>query len=42
VGSPILVVPAFLLAADTLSTYVPLYLAFTLGYFSHLLLDRVI
>jgi membrane-bound metal-dependent hydrolase YbcI (DUF457 family) len=42
VGSPILVVPAFLLAADTLTTYVPLYLAFTLGYFSHLLLDRVI
>jgi membrane-bound metal-dependent hydrolase YbcI (DUF457 family) len=40
VGSPILVVPTFLFGTGAMTTYLPLYLAFTLGYFSHLLLDR--
>lgn len=41
VGSPILLIPALLFGSDQIVTYVPLYLAFTLGYFSHLFLDKV-
>jgi len=42
VGTPILAIPAMLYGTDQMHTYVPYYLAFTLGYFSHLLLDRVL
>lgn len=40
VGAPILIIPKFVLGADNLKLYLPFYIAFTVGYFSHLLLDR--
>jgi membrane-bound metal-dependent hydrolase YbcI (DUF457 family) len=42
VGSPILIIPAFLFGNNPVAVYMPLYLSFTLGYFSHLLLDRIL
>jgi membrane-bound metal-dependent hydrolase YbcI (DUF457 family) len=42
VGSPILIIPAILFGNDQIAAYVPLYLSFTLGYFSHLFLDRIL
>ncbi len=40
VGSPIIVIPMALLGPNQVSSFLPFYVAFTLGYFSHLLLDR--
>jgi hypothetical protein len=42
VGIPILIVPVILFGTATMTTYLHLYLSFTLGYFSHLFLDWVI
>lgn len=42
VGTPILIVPALLFGTNHIAPYIPLYLAFTLGYFSHLFLDRIV
>ncbi|SDO71667.1 metal-dependent hydrolase [Desulforhopalus singaporensis] len=42
VGSPILIVPSVLLGTGNITLFIPFYLSFTLGYFSHLLLDRII
>jgi membrane-bound metal-dependent hydrolase YbcI (DUF457 family) len=39
VGLPIAVIPQVLLGADSINVFLPFYAAFTLGYFSHLLLD---
>lgn len=36
---PILVLPLLLLGIDSIDLFIPFYLAFTIGYFSHLLLD---
>ena len=36
---PILVIPFFVQAGDMASRFVPFYIAFVLGYFSHLILD---
>lgn len=36
---PILAVPAFLFGAEAAQTFIPFYIAFVAGYFSHLLLD---
>lgn len=40
VGSPIIFIPTVLLGPEQSSVFLPFYIAFTLGYFSHLLLDR--
>ena len=40
VGIPIVVIPLMVLGRSTLMVYLPFYVAFTVGYFSHLLLDR--
>lgn len=42
VGAPILAIPAFLFGTDNLLYYLPYYLGFSLGYFSHLVLDRIL
>ncbi len=42
VGSPIVLIPYMLFGNEQIAAYVPLYIAFTLGYFSHLFLDRVL
>jgi hypothetical protein len=40
VGTPILFVPGIFFGAGDMAVFLPFYLAFTLGYFSHLLMDR--
>ncbi len=42
VGSPILIIPTIFLGVSQLDPFLSLYFSFTLGYFSHLLLDRVL
>lgn len=42
VGCPIVLIPGLLFGAGHIDTFIPLYLSFTLGYFSHLLLDKVV
>ncbi len=39
VGAPILLIPKFILGAADIMVFLPVYIAFTIGYFSHLLLD---
>lgn len=40
VGAPIIIIPVSILGKDVLYSFLPFYIAFTIGYFSHLLLDR--
>lgn len=40
VGIPIVVIPVMVLGRSSFMVYLPFYVAFTVGYFSHLLLDR--
>jgi membrane-bound metal-dependent hydrolase YbcI (DUF457 family) len=40
VGTPILFIPGIFFGAGDMATFLPFYTAFTLGYFSHLLMDR--
>jgi membrane-bound metal-dependent hydrolase YbcI (DUF457 family) len=40
VGTPILFIPGIFLGAGAAAVFLPLYVAFTLGYLSHLLMDR--
>jgi hypothetical protein len=40
VGSPIVAIPVSILGKDMFYSFLPFYVAFTIGYFSHLLLDR--
>lgn len=40
VGAPIVVIPVMILGKASFMAYLPFYAAFTVGYFSHLLLDR--
>lgn len=40
VGSPIVLIPMVLFGPEQRFVFLPFYIAFTLGYFSHLLLDR--
>jgi hypothetical protein len=40
VGLPILFVPGIFFDGVDLGTFLPFYIAFTMGYFSHLLMDR--
>jgi membrane-bound metal-dependent hydrolase YbcI (DUF457 family) len=39
VGLPIVIIPKFFLGSGSIEAFLPFYIAFTLGYFSHLLLD---
>ena len=40
VGAPIVVIPVMVLGKTSYTHYLPFYVAFTVGYFSHLALDR--
>jgi hypothetical protein len=40
VGTPILFIPGFFFGTGDVATFLPFYIAFTLGYFSHLLMDH--
>lgn len=40
VGAPIVLIPVFILGEDNFLYFLPFYISFTAGYFSHLLLDR--
>jgi membrane-bound metal-dependent hydrolase YbcI (DUF457 family) len=40
VGTPILIIPGLFFGAGDMAVLLPFYIAFTLGYFSHLLMDR--
>ncbi len=40
VGTPILFIPALFFGSGDPTPFLPFYAAFTLGYFSHLLMDR--
>jgi membrane-bound metal-dependent hydrolase YbcI (DUF457 family) len=40
VGAPILVIPGIFFGTGDLTAFFPFYMAFTLGYFSHLLMDH--
>jgi membrane-bound metal-dependent hydrolase YbcI (DUF457 family) len=42
VGSPIVILPAIVLGTSQIEPFLLLYISFTLGYFSHLLLDRIL
>jgi hypothetical protein len=40
VGAPMVLIPVIILGTDRFSYFLPFYVSFTVGYFSHLLLDR--
>ena len=40
VGAPLVLIPAVVLGVDRFYAFLPFYVSFTVGYFSHLLLDR--
>ncbi len=42
VGMPILIIPSVVLGSNHVGSYIPLYLSFTLGYLSHLVLDALL
>ncbi len=40
VGAPLVIIPVVILGKNVFSQFLPFYVSFTVGYFSHLLLDR--